>query len=277
MPPPLRSMAPAELLSELGIDEPEDIDVEAIAEYCKATIVYAPLTGCEARIIGHGDRAIITINEGSSPERKRFSAGHELGHWSHDRGRATLACTERQFTSEWFTENPEQRANRYAADLLMPVHMFQLRAANKPVTFSTVGDLAGTFQTSVTATAIRVVECGAFPSMVICSDGRGRKWFTRSEILPETLWPHNAPGTETAAFELHRNPTASPQGPIVIDAVQWINHPNAGRYVVTEDSIRINSSLVLTLLWWKDERQLLDLVDEQEEEDQAERDPFDFD
>lgn len=275
MPSPIRSTPPAELLSDLGIDSPDDIDVEAIAQHCGATIVYAPLMGCEARIIGYGDRAIITINSMSSPERKRFSAGHELGHWTHDRGKSILACTEKQL-SEWITENLERRANRYAADLLMPAQMFLPRAENQPVTFATVGNLAITFQTSITSTAIRLVEHGSLPSMVLCSDARGRKWFTRSAILPDTLWPHEVPGRATAACALHRNAFAIPQGPIVIDASQWINHRNARRYVVTEDSVRINSGLVLTLLWWEDEEQLLDLADEQEL-DETERDPFDFD
>ena len=64
--------SPATLLEELGITEPLDIKIEAIAEYCDATIVYEPLKGCEARILGHGDRAIITVNSTSLRERQRF-------------------------------------------------------------------------------------------------------------------------------------------------------------------------------------------------------------
>lgn len=274
MPSLPRSIPPAALLSELGIDTPEDIDIEAIAQHCGATIVYAPLVGCEARIIGYGERAIITINRASSPERKRFSAGHELGHWSNDRGKSILACTENQL-SEWFADNPERRANRYAADLLLPARMFLPRAENQPVTFATVASLAGIFRTSITSTAIRLVEQGSLPSMILCSDGKGRKWFTRSAILPDTLWPHEVLGRTTTAFELHRNPSAIPPGPVVLDASHWINHPKARHYVVTEDSIRVNSGLVLTLLWWEDEQQLLDLADE-DEQDESDQDPFDF-
>ena len=54
--------APAALLDELGINAPSEIAIEAIAQYCGATIVYEPLDGCEARILGSGDRAIITVN-----------------------------------------------------------------------------------------------------------------------------------------------------------------------------------------------------------------------
>jgi hypothetical protein len=80
------------------------------------------------------------------------------------------------------------------------------------------------------------------------------------------------------AFKLHREIEAVPPGPTTVNAAQWINHRNSDRYVVTEDSRRITAGLVLTLLWWQNERQLLDLDDEQEEEDtEADRSPYDID
>ena len=53
---------PFEILADLGIHDPEDLDIEAIAYHCGATIVYKLLFGCEARIVGVGDEAIITVN-----------------------------------------------------------------------------------------------------------------------------------------------------------------------------------------------------------------------
>ncbi len=73
-------------LDELGITDPSEIDIEAIAFYKGATVKRRPLKGCEARIIGHGDKAIITVSTTSIPERYRFSIGHELGHWFKHRG-----------------------------------------------------------------------------------------------------------------------------------------------------------------------------------------------
>ena len=83
-----------QLIEELGIAEPNEIDIEAIAQYCGATIVYESLKGCEARILGTDTRAIITVNSDSPRARQRFSGGHELGHWMRDRGKAAFACTE---------------------------------------------------------------------------------------------------------------------------------------------------------------------------------------
>ena len=44
--------SPSEILTELGVRDPEDLDIEAIAQHCGATIRYKPLVGCEARIMG---------------------------------------------------------------------------------------------------------------------------------------------------------------------------------------------------------------------------------
>ncbi len=256
-----RLYSPAQLISELGISSPKDIDIEAIAYYCGATIQYKPLQGCEACIIGHGSRALITINSISPRPRQRFSGGHELGHWMRDRGSILLSCTE-NMVGQWSENNPERTANRFAADLLLPLEMFSPYAQNKPINFTTVEQIGNVFDTSLTATAIRLVEHGSFPSMIVCSDIRGRKWFLRSPIVPDRLWPHEMPGRETDAFALSRDPNATPQGPQTLSAAQWIDHESAGRYRIMEDSIRIRPGLVLTLLWWQDEQQILDFDDD---------------
>lgn len=248
------------VLDELGIVEPNDIQIEAIAEYCDATIVYECLTGCEARILGSGDRAIITINKRSSRARQRFSAAHELGHWMYDRGRIAFACTEAKLVRGWDDGNPERRANRYAADLLLPRNMFVPRARNCPINHESVAELARAFETSLTATAIRLVELGSYPSMLVCSDTDGRKWFSRSPIVPRTLMPRQVPGKGSLAAALLSG-TTRPSGPEEVDADEWIDHPDAHRYCLREDSVRVTEGLVLTLLWWRDERQILDLED----------------
>lgn len=257
--------SPASLLEELGIREPEDLAIEAIAEYCGATVLYQPLQGAEARIVGYGDRAIITVNSAVPRGRQRFSAGHELGHWMCDRGKIAFGCTEKAFTREWSDDNPERRANQYAAELLLPDAMFSRRAENREITFATVRELADLFETSLTATAIRLVEFGSFPAMIVCNDRERRRWFRRGPNVPDVLWPHDRVNPLTIAYDiLHEG--VSPRGPVDLGADGWFSHREAGQYAIREDSMRVTDDLVLTLLWWKDERQLLDLDAEEDEE-----------
>ena len=116
-------LTPAErLLQELGITEPEEIDLEAIAFHLGACVRFRKLDGCEARIIGCNHAAIITIDEDCSHRRKRFSLAHEIGHWTHHKGQ-TLVCRVEESRPQERT-SPERIANNYAADLLMPRYLF---------------------------------------------------------------------------------------------------------------------------------------------------------
>ena len=254
--------SPSALLRELGITEPEDIRIEAIAEYCNATIIYEPLKGSAARILGFGDRAFITVDSQSRRGRQRFSAGHELGHWMLDRGRvASFMCQEQVFASEWGSDNPERRANRYATELLLPDFMFTPRAKDQRIIFETVRQLATAFQTSLTATAIRLVELGSFPSIIVCHTAQHRRWFIRNSDVPDAIRLRDKPGPWTVANDLLRGGTSS-EGPTDVQADGWITHPDSRNYTLCEDSIRLGDHWILSLLWWKNEKQLLDLEED---------------
>ena len=260
---------PEQILADLGIREPEDLDIEAIAEYCGATIRYKPLYGCEARLIGYRERALITINANSWRGRQRFSGGHELGHWMCDRGQIAFNCDYQSYVRGWWAANPETRANRFASDLLLPLSMFEPRARSSPVTFDTVRLLGEQFKMSLTSTAIRLVEHGGLPSMLICNGPQNREWFVASPEVNGRLWPLVRPGPGSLASSLFGNQGQN-AGPSDIRSDHWINHPRADRYWIKEHSLRLKEGSVLSLLWWDDEKQLLDL-DEYEEETRARR------
>src|SRR5688500_10519171 len=85
-------MTPGQLaearISELGIVDPRDLDVEAIAFDAGMSVEYEDLEGCEAMLVGVNDQAIATIRPSGVRGRERFSIGHELGHWEMHRGRS---------------------------------------------------------------------------------------------------------------------------------------------------------------------------------------------
>jgi Zn-dependent peptidase ImmA (M78 family) len=252
--PNRQSYQPEVLLATLGVKQPKDIDIEVIAQYCGATVVYEPLAACEARVLGLGDRAIITVNINSIEERRRFSAAHELAHWVYDRGKLAAACTAATIRNSW-SSGSEAAANEYASELLLPKSMFVPRVKGRDITFDTVDVLREEFNTSMTATAIRLVRHGPFPSMLICSSSRGREWFVASSEVERRLWPRKDVGENTAAYDL-LNGTTAPDRPQDVDADEWIDRENADEYVVREHSRKINDGRVLSLLWWKDQSQV---------------------
>lgn len=257
---PARFRPAAGLLKELGISEPEDIDIEAIAQHCGATVTYGRLTGSEARIIGVGDRAIITVNRSPSRGRERFSAAHELAHWLRDAGEVALLCTPDSAFND-SANNRETRANEYAADLLLPAAMFTVRAERRAMTLQTVSALADTFTASLTATAIRLVELGSYPAMVVVSDAERIRWFRRGPDVPDSLWPH-VPGRTTLAYDIARATADSGRGDVYVD--EWVSGATE-RHVVHEDSRGLTEYLVISILWWTDETPLQDIVERDEQ------------
>jgi hypothetical protein len=255
---------PDQLLKELGITAPDEIDIEAIAFHCGATVRYRSLTGCAARIVGNGNNAIITVDSASPRPRQRFSAAHELGHWMYDRGKASLSCQEAQFLKEWSASNPEALANRYASGLLLPVALFvPIAKTLRAVDFTAVRSLAQKFTTSLTATAIRLVEYGPLPAMLVCYGSEGREWFVRAPSIPDQLWPSGKPEKSTLALQL-LNSAAEGELNGEVPARAWFDHPTAGRYYIQEHSFRPRTGWVLSLLWWKDERMLIELQEFEE-------------
>jgi len=242
------------LLEYLGIDEPREIAIEAIAQVCGATVVYDRLEGCEARLIGYQGRAVITVDQSAPRARQRFSAAHELGHWVHDRGKVAFACVEGQFVGEWGQANPERRANRFAADLLLPRKLFKKESRLKPMSFATVRKLARDFDTSLTATTIRLIELGSYPAFAVCYDRTGKKrWSARGSLVPLPLKPRECILLrETQAERLFGG--ARPSGPVETRGDRFLDHPQAHAYTVLEDSLAISPELMLSILWFHDER-----------------------
>src|ERR1051326_5525859 len=80
---------PAEArIADLSISRPDELDVEAIAYDFGVEVRYGDLSGCDATLVGYGARGIATIQRQSIRTRRRFSIGHELGHWEHHRGQS---------------------------------------------------------------------------------------------------------------------------------------------------------------------------------------------
>jgi hypothetical protein len=242
---------PEDLLSHLGIEEPEQIDLEAIAYYCGAKVDYAKLTTCAARIVGIGDRSIITINSLDKADRQRFSIGHELGHWMHDRGSIGLSCTAATLQRDWNGDNKEARANRFSAGLLMPKSMFQPRIGSRRLDFRIIDKLHKEFDTSITATAIRAVELTETAAMLVFSAKEVRRKFKRSAIVPFDVCPLWDLHQEAFAFDILFGAAPSMYDARKIAADKWLKHPAARRFDIYEHTLKVREG-VISLLSWDD-------------------------
>jgi Zn-dependent peptidase ImmA (M78 family) len=243
------------LLQELGVTDPSEIDLEAIAFHLGVRVRYRQLDGCEATIIGAQDQALITVSRRSSYRRKRFSIAHELGHWCFHRGKR-LVCRAEDYRPR-DTLSPERIADSYAADLLMPNYLFQPIARQyQKLNFKTVTAIAEIFETSQTATAIRLVESNHFPAFVVCHGPQGRKWFARAPIVPDRWFPRDTLDSESFAFEVLHGSKSDDPLPRKIGADAWFDRWEAAKFEVQEQTMRTIEDEVLTLVLITDRKMI---------------------
>jgi hypothetical protein len=87
-----------------------------------------------------------------------------------------------------------------------------------------------------------------------------RKWFVAGPDVPRALWPRETPSVNTIAGDLLSGRRGSPE-PQSVQADGWLTHPKSEWYELMEDSVKFRDGSILALLWWKNEKQIIDLMD----------------
>lgn len=116
---------------------------------------------------------------------------------------------------------------------IMPASSGDFREA--PVTFDFVQRVRELFRTSITATAISLVELAEFPAMLICNAQGKRLWFCRGNGVPERLFPSERPGRASRVARMRLQVGEREQGTVCAD--EWFDLPAARGHEVHEDSI----------------------------------------
>jgi len=248
------------LLKSFGVREPEEIDLDAIAwSLGVLSVKVRELDGCEARIVGKGDHAIISVDHRAIPRRRRFSIAHELGHWVHHRGKTSF-CRHEDIQERQTGTVMEQQANRFAADLILPNYLLVPLARRVPkMTVKSLRELADRFQTTMTATAIRLVESNLFPVMLVSYGVNGRRWFAASKMVPSRWFPNSELHHDTYAFDLlNRRGTEQPN-PRKIGADAFFDRREAERFEIDEQSFAVAENEIVTILHFRDDSMLEDL------------------
>jgi Zn-dependent peptidase ImmA (M78 family) len=237
-----------ELLTELGISDPTDIELEAIAHCVGVEVNYRRLAGCEAQIIGYKDRAIVYVSPDTSPHRRRFSTGHELGHWHHHRGRS-FVCRSSDIGKpiDEKSKDAERQADAYSGDLILPPFMVGPRLERLgEISVDAIAELASQFKASITATAIRVVRMTREPLILVAHNLLGRMW----------QWPTITAGRMRVRDDVDARSSAfvSMAGGNKASAVRkepanyWFERRHVEQFDVKVQSFRTVEGEILTLL-----------------------------
>lgn len=160
-----------ELLSKYQITSPP-VDIFDIARKEGAIVVEENLEdGVSGFLYRENDTVIIGVKKEPArkgPGRKRFTVGHELGHYllDHDTfmhvDKSVAIVRFRNKDSETGTDVQEIEANAFAAELLMPRAMLlnDLREVDTSDVDAAIRDLADGYEVSEQAMAIRLTNLG---------------------------------------------------------------------------------------------------------------------
>jgi hypothetical protein len=254
------------VIESLRIERPSEILIEEIAFEHGAVVQYEPLRGADGRLVRMGTRAIIRVRN-DIPElgRRRFIIAHELGHLLLGHGVNILKlCKEPDFL-EWQKDHrsAENDANIFAAELLMPEQFFRPHCQTGNPSVKLIEQLAGQFQTSLTATAMRYVECSPDPCAVVISRDGQIRWNRCSATFPYWHLRHGPLHGYTYALDCLEGKQV-PDRMSQVRATGWLPglRQHADR-TVWEQSRMISRQfrVVLSLVW---------LAEQEEEEDEQE-------
>ena len=123
------------------------------------------------------------------------------------------------------------------------------------MTLDTAAELAEEFDTSLTATAMRLVEFGPAPAMVVWHRSDGRMRFRRGRDVPDFFYPCRDLDHESFAHDVLYGKKRK-TGVHKVGADDWIDRWNADRFEVVEQTMKIADDEVLTMVWWQDESQI---------------------
>ena len=244
------------IIKELNINSVNDLNLNLIAAYYNILVVQKNLNGMDGSLLRNNEEAIITVNNSIKEiGKKRFVIAHELGHYFLHPDTRQFDILKEQDIYQWsYKSNPEEfEANTFAAELLMPDSLFEPCITNEEPSFQLISNLADQFNTTFTATAIRLVKLIKEPCALVASEKLRRKWFTANEHFEFRLNEDESIRESTCAAEIHAGITDSSRDD-KIPAGAWIeDYEEDYRNCITEDSIALGRyGLILSLLWIKD-------------------------
>lgn len=224
--------------------------LERIARDLGAKVVVGRLDGGLARLVRRGDRGVIRVSDSITNDgRRRFSIGHELGHFvlRHEGG-APRGCSEKDLVDFGGSAYQETQANVFATEFLLPRKLVDKRCDVAKVSLRPVRQIAEDFGTSVTSAALRFVELTPEPCALVLSIDSKVAWFRKNSSFYGFL---PASGASLSGWSLAGRYFASGEEPA--DFAQWVDADSwcdGKSGMLKEHSMPIPSvGGVLSLLW----------------------------
>lgn len=236
------------------------VDPELIAKNSGVTYSYGKYGDYFDGMLEHdsGDFHIYINTEVEDSNRIRFSFAHELAHYFIDEHRNSLKKGKSLHKSYYHLLRKnivEKEADFFASNLLMPASRFFDFVKGKKFDFSLIESLEKEFQTSLSATLVRIIQLSIHPMMVVFSKDNKitNKWLSDDFPYKYIKDPHSGLVPPlTAAGDFFNNAVTCDDTEDV-DANEWFSSYEDIRDVkIYEKCIyQKTQNKVISILWVK--------------------------
>jgi Zn-dependent peptidase ImmA (M78 family) len=189
------------ITKQLG-DTPRKVDVRKIAADIDIyEIREEPLTGLAGCLIVPEDKSVgaIAVDGNMGEERKRYTIGHEIGHYVNPMHRASstegFKCTRNDMLTHSAAPGDkhakmEMEANQFAAELLMPAEWVRRFLRGKAgVDLQHIFDMSRLFVVSKEAAARRYLTFASEPAAVVFSHEGKVRYVRKHDDFPRlSVW-----------------------------------------------------------------------------------------
>lgn len=232
------------LLERMAVTGPPDLAV--IAKKIGLRIKEVDADGFDGTLVRavDGPKGIIAVNS-AIPERsrKRFTIGHEIGHYLIPHHRFLKNLCGAQDIERWHAEvaSAEREANQFAAELLLPRSLVApILGLNDP-SLHTIRKVAAEFSTSMTATTYRFLELTNCACCMVWSEAGHAKWYVHSDAFTLPLPISQLPAARSWAARLFAGENA-PDDLVEVPIDAWLNRWDSSRVRrVLEHSVPLRS------------------------------------
>jgi Zn-dependent peptidase ImmA (M78 family) len=221
-------------------------DLNSIARQIGLRIREVEADGFDGTLVRAKEAAkgIIAVNSAIREfTRKRFTIGHEIGHYLIPHHRNLQNVCRSQDIERWHSgvASAEQEANQFSAELLLPRKMVGPLLGLSNPSLRRISEVAREFSTSLSATIYRYLDLTELACCMVWSESGRAKWYVHSDSFTLPLPVRELPSAESWAAKLFANQPV-PNDLVEVPSDAWLNRWDTSRVRrVLEHSIPLPS------------------------------------
>lgn len=175
-----RPISPVDICNELGI----------------RIVLSKPLKKDGYLVCAEGQKLIFVSSRVNNVHRQSFITAHEIGHFLLHSGQL-YGCTNVSETKvlNLNSRDQETEANDFASELLLPKESLTKYIPSRRLCFEDIRRIATTFNTSITFSALKSVQCSkSEEEILLCYEGQRLKWYSlANNAVHQSLVPAQCP------------------------------------------------------------------------------------